>query len=82
VGRYELRYFDSGGQKFAAYDFDADDDAQALARACFLARLKAPVFEVWQGGRMVRRETANVLFPLGPGEEGFAASPHATVGFS
>ncbi len=58
MGLYELRYCKSDGRLLARYDFDADDDEAATARARFLARLKAPSFELWQGARLVHREIA------------------------
>jgi hypothetical protein len=55
---YELRYCTGDGRLFAKYDFEADDDEAATARARFLARLKSPSFELWQGRRLVHREGA------------------------
>jgi hypothetical protein len=53
---YRLYYCNSEGTKFGADDFHAANDAGAIERARVLVKLRSPVFEVWQGERLVHRE--------------------------
>lgn len=56
--RYRLYYCDRNGKRFATHDFEATDDDSSLGRARAIARLKSPLFELWEGQRLVYRENA------------------------
>jgi hypothetical protein len=55
---YRVYYCALGGKRFASYDFDADSDDAALARARTLGRLKAPLFELCKAEVVIHRETS------------------------
>ena len=43
------------GKRFGANDFEASNDAEAIARSGRLVLLRVPVLEIWKGQRLVRR---------------------------
>jgi hypothetical protein len=56
---YRVYYCDARGKVFAAADFDAGNDAGAIARGAALVSDSAPIFEIWQRDRFIHRHPTN-----------------------
>jgi hypothetical protein len=60
MGSYRIYFCDGRGRIFAAENFDAIDDEDAIKRATALTNGKPPpIFELWQRDRLVHRHSAD-----------------------
>jgi anaerobic selenocysteine-containing dehydrogenase len=55
MASYRVYYCDANGKIFSADDFEAADDAGAVARAGTLVNGRATMFEVWRRDRLIHR---------------------------